>query len=146
MIINQLSEYLVHLSYGDIPKEAIEKAKLCFIDYLAVYLRGLESDNAQIAIKTIYELYGTDFNSLNKGFINGIASHSLDLDDGHRWAQLHPGSVVFSTVLAMISDRNLDLDITSEEFLEAVIGGYEIAIALGSHLKSSLNQSLEDMK
>ena len=44
MIINQLSEYLVHLSYGDIPKEAIEKAKLCFIDYLAVYLRGLESD------------------------------------------------------------------------------------------------------
>ena len=131
MIINQLSEYLVNLSYDDIPKEATEKAKLCFIDYLAVYLRGLESDNAKIAIKTIYELYGTDFNSLNKGFINGIASHSLDLDDGHRWAQLHPGSVVFSTVLALISDRNLDLDITSEEFLEVVIGGYEIAIALG---------------
>ena len=105
MIINQLSEYLIHLRYEDIPKEAIEKAKLCFIDYLAVYLRGLESDNAQIAIKTIYELYGNDFNSLNKGFINGIASHSLDLDDGHRWAQLHPGSVVFSTVLALISDR-----------------------------------------
>ena len=131
MIINQLSEYLVNLSYDDIPKEAIEKAKLCFIDYLAVYLRGLESGNAKIAIKTIYELYGDDFNSLNKGFVNGIASHSLDLDDGHRWAQLHPGSVVFSTVLAMISDRNLDLDITSEEFLEAVIVGYEIAIALG---------------
>lgn len=131
MIINQLSEYLVNLSYDDIPKEAIEKAKLCFIDYLAVYLRGLESENAKIAIKTIYELYGNDFNSLNKGFINGIASHSLDLDDGHRWAQLHPGSVVFSTVLALISDRNLDLDLTSEEFLEAVIGGYEIAIALG---------------
>ena len=131
MIINQLSEYLIHLRYEDIPKEAIEKAKLCFIDYLAVYLRGLESENAKIAIKTIYELYGNDFNSLNKGFINGIASHSLDLDDGHRWAQLHPGSVVFSTVLALISDRNLDLDITSEELIEAVIGGYEIAIALG---------------
>ena len=131
MIINQLSEYLVHLSYGDIPKEAIEKAKLCFIDYLAIYLRGLESDNAKIALKTVYELYGEDFNSLNKGFINGIASHSLDLDDGHRWAQFHPGTVVFSTALAMISDKNLDLNITSEEFLESVIGGYEIAIALG---------------
>ena len=131
MIINQLSEYLIHLRYDDIPKEAIEKAKLCFIDYLAVYLRGLESENAKIAIKTIYELYHNDFNSLNKGFINGIASHSLDLDDGHRWAQLHPGAVVFSTVLAMISDKNLDMDITSEEFFEAVIGGYEIAIALG---------------
>ncbi len=131
MIINQLSEFLTNLKYEDIPKEAIGKAKLCFMDYLAVYLRGLESENAKIAIKTIYELYGNDFNSLNKGFINGIASHSLDLDDGHRFAQLHPGSVVFSTILAMVSDENLRLDITTEEFFESVIAGYEIAIALG---------------
>ena len=134
MIINQLSEYLIDLKYEDIPEEAIEKAKLCFIDYLAVYLRGLESENAKIAIKTIYELYNADFNSLNKGFINGIASHSLDLDDGHRLAQLHPGSVVFSTILAMISDKNLDLDISGEEFFEAVVSGYEIAIVLGMML------------
>ena len=131
MIINQLSEFLINLKYEDIPKEAIEKAKLCFMDYLAVYLRGLESENAKIAIKTIYELYGDDFNSLNKGFINGIASHSLDLDDGHRFAQLHPGSVVFSTVLAIVSDDNLGLDISAEEFFESVIVGYEVAIALG---------------
>ncbi len=131
MIINQLSKYLVNLNYEDIPQETIEKAKLCFIDYLAVYLRGLESENAKIAIKTIYELYNGDFNSLSKGFINGIASHSLDLDDGHRFAQLHPGSVVFSTILALATDSNLDLNITSEEFFEAVIAGYETAIVLG---------------
>ena len=131
MIINQLSKYLIDLRYEDIPEEAIEKAKLCFLDYLAVYLRGLETDNAKIAIRTIYELYNGDFNSLNKGFINGIASHSLDLDDGHRFAQLHPGSVVFSTILALATDSNLDLNITSEEFFEAVIAGYETAIVLG---------------
>ena len=131
MIINQLSEFLINLKYEDIPTEAIEKAKFCFMDYLAVYLRGLESENAKIAIKTIYELYGNDFNSLNKGFINGIASHSLDLDDGHRFAQLHPGSVVFSTILAMVSDANSGLDITAEEFFESLIAGYEVAIALG---------------
>ena len=131
MIINQLSEFLIHLKYEDIPKDAIQKVKLCFLDYLAVYFRGLESENSKIAIKTIYELYNSDFNSLNKGFINGIASHSLDLDDGQRFAQLHPGSVVFSTALAMISDSDLDLDITSEEFFESVVAGYEIAIALG---------------
>ena len=131
MIINQLSKYLISLKYEDIPEEAIEKAKLCFMDYLAVYLKGLESENTKIAIKTIYELYGDDFNSLNKGFINGIASHSLDLDDGHRLAQLHPGAIVFSTILALGTDDNLDLNITSEEFFEAVIAGYETAIALG---------------
>ena len=131
MIINQLSEYLINLKYEDIPKESIDKAKLCFLDYLAVYFRGLESENSKIAIKTIYEVYNNDFNSLNKGFINGIASHSLDLDDGHRFAQLHPGTIVFSTILAMASDNNLDLDITSEELFEAVVVGYEIAITLG---------------
>ena len=76
MIINQLSEFLIHLKYEDIPKDAIQKVKLCFLDYLAVYFRGLESENSKIAIKTIYELYNSDFNSLNKGFINGIASHT----------------------------------------------------------------------
>lgn len=131
MITNQLAEYLTHLKYEDIPNESIEKAKLCFMDYLAVYLRGLDSENAKIAIKTIFELYGNDFNSLNKGFINGIASHSLDLDDGHRLAQLHPGSVVFSTILALANDNNLGLDINGKEFFEAVIAGYEVAIALG---------------
>ena len=131
MIINQLSEYLIDLKYEDIPKEAIEKAKLCFLDYLAVYLRGLESENAKIAINTINELYDGKSNSLNKGFINGIASHSLDLDDGHRLAQLHPGTVVFSTILALLSDKNLDLNISGEEVFESIIAGYEIAIVLG---------------
>ena len=46
MIINQLSRYLISLKYDDIPEEAIQKVKLCFIDYLAVYLRGLESERA----------------------------------------------------------------------------------------------------
>ena len=116
MIINQLSEFLINLKYEDIPTEAIEKAKFCFMDYLAVYLRGLESENAKIAIKTIYELYGNDFNSLNKGFINGIASHSLDLDDGHRFAQLHPGSVVFSTIL--VTKQLLHLECSSIQITE----------------------------
>ena len=39
--------------------------------------------------------------------------------------------VVFSTILALATDSNLDLNITSEEFFEAVIAGYETAIVLG---------------
>ena len=131
MIIHELSRFLIDLSYDNIPKESIEKAKLCFIDYLSVYFRGLETENSKIAIKTIYGLYGADFNSLNKGFINGIASHSLDLDDGHRLAQLHPGSIVFSTALAPLSDKDLVLSLSSKDFLESIVTGYEIAIVLG---------------
>ena len=132
MIIHELSDFIINLNYEDIPNESIEKAKLCFIDYLAVYFRGLKTENSKIAIKTIYQLYGNNFNALNNAFINGIASHSLDLDDGHRVAQLHPGSIVFSTALSMISNDYDCLDISSREFFESVIVGYEVAIVLGS--------------
>lgn len=131
MIIHELSGFLTNLKYDYIPKQSIEKAKLCFLDYLSVYFRGLETQNSKIAIKTVYGLFGGNFNLLNTGFINGIASHSLDLDDGHRVAQLHPGTVVFSTALAMILDDSIRHDLSSKEFLEAVVGGYEIAIILG---------------
>lgn len=131
MIIQELSGFLTDLNYEDISQQSIEKAKLCFLDYLSVYFRGLETQNSKIAIKTVYGLFGGNFNLLNTGFINGITSHSLDLDDGHRVAQLHPGTVVFSTALAMISDDSIARDLSSKEFLEAVIGGYETAIILG---------------
>lgn len=131
MIIHELAIFLDDLKYDDIPKQSIEKAKLCFLDYLSVYFRGLETQNSEIAIKTVYGLFGGNFNILNTGFINGIASHSLDLDDGHRVAQLHPGTVVFSTALAMILDDSISCDLSSKDFLEAVVGGYETAIILG---------------
>ena len=132
MIIHELSDFIVNLTYNDIPKESIEKAKSCFIDYLAVYFRGLETENSKIAIKIIYQLCGDNFNPLNKAFINGIASHSLDLDDGHRVAQLHPGTIVFSTAISMVSNDSISLDISSREFFESVIVGYEVAIILGT--------------
>jgi len=131
MIINELSKFLTGLKYEDIPKEAIDKAKICFLDYLAVYNKGLKTENSQIAIDTISALFSNDFNLLNKGFIYGIASHSLDLDDGHRLAQIHPGAIVFSTILAIVCDEQLDFEISTKKFFESIICGYEVSILLG---------------
>ncbi len=142
MIVKELSEFIVNLKYDDIPEIAIEKAKLCFLDFLGVTYRGSNEKSSKIAIKTINHLFNSNchendqltsiighgrFNLLNAGFINGISSHCLDLDDGHRIAQLHPGTVVFPSSLAISEQLNLD----GYEFLESVICGYEIAIVLG---------------
>ncbi|KZX15582.1 2-methylcitrate dehydratase [Methanobrevibacter cuticularis] len=72
-------------------------------------------------------------NSLNAGFLNGISAHALDLDDGHRIAQLHPGCVVFPSALAICEEKNL----SGKDFLEAVVCGYEIAIVLGKLVNPS---------
>ncbi len=66
-------------------------------------------------------------NLLNAGFLNGISAHVLELDDGHRGAQIHLGAVIFPTALAISEAYDLD----GKSFLEAVIAGYEVGIMLG---------------
>ena len=140
MIVKKLSKFIVNLNYEDIPETTINKAKLCFLDFLGVTKRGFYEESTQIAIKSISELF--DFDSLNgkssiigngytsianAGFINGISAHTLDLDDGHRFAQIHPGGVVFPTALAIAEVNKIE----GKKFLESIVGGYEVAIVLG---------------
>ena len=64
---------------------------------------------------------------LSAAFVNAVSAHVLELDDGHRGAQIHLGAVIFPTALA-ISEA---YDLTGKEFLEGVIVGYEVGILLG---------------
>ena len=141
MITEKLSKFTINLKYENIPKIAIEKAKICFLDFLGVTNRGSYQEASQIAIKSLKQLdpflatdnqrcsiIGNGYSNItNAGFVNGISAHSLELDDGHRIAQLHPGSVVFPAALAICEANNLK----GKEFLESIICGYEIAIVLG---------------
>ena len=133
MIINEFSKFLINLQFNDIPEESIEKAKLCFLDYFSVCNRGLNEESSKILIKSLTEFTNYDKSLLNNGLIRGVAAHSLDLDDGHRLAFLHPGVIVFSTALAIIQDEKLkrEYNFSSKDFFESVITGYEIAVVLG---------------
>ncbi|WP_409198616.1 MmgE/PrpD family protein [Methanobrevibacter acididurans] len=146
MIVEKISDFILETNYENISKKDIELIKLCFLDYLAVTIKGINQTPTKYLIKTLNELnypfsnskqfqdsckvIGYDnsyFNTLNAGFINGVSAHVLELDDGHRLAQLHPGAVVFSTALAVSQST----DSSSKEFLGSVIIGYEISITLG---------------
>ncbi|RBQ24252.1 hypothetical protein ALNOE001_03770 [Candidatus Methanobinarius endosymbioticus] len=148
MLVKKLSKFIVGLDYEDIPKTAINKLKICFLDFLGVSKRGFNEKTVQILLKSLEEMepnklnINNDFsdnnrssiigkgysNVYNAGFINGVSAHCLDLDDGHRFAQIHPGTIIFPTALA-ISEKN---DINGKKFLESIICGYEIAIVLGT--------------
>lgn len=144
MITDELANFIVHLKYENTPENAIRKAKICFLDFLGVSLRGSKEKSSLIAFKVFNPYFNQNLresedlvestiighgmgNAIDAGFINGISAHCLDLDDGHRLAQLHPGCVVIPTALALAEERNK----TGKEFLEAIIAGYEVAIVLG---------------
>jgi 2-methylcitrate dehydratase PrpD len=145
MITKELANFIVSLKYENIPDSVIEKAKSCFLDFLGVSLRGSQEKSSLIAFE-VFKSHLTDEsefkstiighgegNALEAGFLNGISAHCLDLDDGHRLAQLHPGCTVFPSALALAEEN----DKTGKEFLESIIAGYEVAIVVGKAINPS---------
>ena len=142
MFLQNISKFISNYRYEQSTVASMTAVKAAFLDFFGVTYRGIEEEASNIALTTIDELFSgkIDLNFsasiigknlktdvLSAAFINGVAAHVLELDDGHRGAQLHLGSVIFTTALA-ISEAH---DLTGREFLESVIVGYEVGILLG---------------
>jgi 2-methylcitrate dehydratase PrpD len=133
MITAKLTDFIYSLKYDQLPENVVNKAKQCFIDFLGVSLRGSMTDSGE-AIKSIIStnnestIIGNGKSSaLEAGLANGVFAHSLDLDDGHRMAQLHPGTCVIPAALSLCEARNK----TGKELIESIVIGYQVAISLG---------------
>lgn len=142
MFLQNISKFISNYRYEQSTVASMTAVKAAFLDFFGVTYRGIEEEASNIALTTIDEIFSgkIDLNFsasvigknlktdvLSAAFINGVAAHVLELDDGHRGAQLHLGSVIFPTALA-ISEAH---DLTGREFLESVIVGYEVGILLG---------------
>jgi 2-methylcitrate dehydratase PrpD len=77
------------------------------------------------------------FPAVNAAFANAACAHALDMDDGHRFAALHPGTVIIPAALAAaeLSGGN------TKELIAGVVSGYEVMIRIGMAINpSSLNR------
>lgn len=150
MITKKFADFIVDVSYNDLPEEVIKKAKLCFLDFLGVTLRGSKTKSA-IAVNKIIKKnkafkntpcfwcpntkYSTESTVIGHGksavldcaLANGVAAHSLDMDDGSRMAHLHPGACVIPAALSICEAY----DKKGKELISSMVAGYEIAIFLG---------------
>ena len=142
MFLQNISKFISNYRYEQATIESVTTVKAAFLDFFGVAYRGIGEDASQIACNTVEEIFHGNSNSnlkasvigtaikadvLHAAFINGISAHVLELDDGHRKAQIHLGSVIFPTALA-ISEA---YDLSGKEFMEGVIVGYEVGILLG---------------
>jgi 2-methylcitrate dehydratase PrpD len=133
MITKELANFIIQTNYSDIPKETVLKAKMCFLDFLGVSIVGSNTKSRNIlnSLKahggSSSIINGENTFPLDACLINGVAAHSLDLDDGHRLAAVHPGATVIPAALALAEDSN----ICGEDFLTALIVGYQITVFMG---------------
>jgi 2-methylcitrate dehydratase PrpD len=132
-----LVEFVTDLTYAQVPPVVRQRLRLLLLDLMAVSVAGRPAPAAQIAVNTAATLFGGDAASAwldgtrmsvaGAAFANGVLANVLDHDDGHTLTKGHPGAVVIPAAAAVAEA----VQATAEEFLLAVLIGYEVAIRAG---------------
>ena len=138
----QLAQYIVNVRYEDIPQEVVQFTKLCIVDYYASLLKGQEADPVQI-MEQVAQVIGGEQQATavtglktsitNAAFINGGASHVIELDDIHKASIVHAATVIMPAAIAVAEWKNL----SGKQLIEAIIVGYEVAFRVGETVTPS---------
>ena len=73
---------------------------------------------------------------LDAAFLGATAAHGIELDDGYRQGSVHPGCAVVPAVLAV----GHDMGASGKAAIEAMVAGYEVAIAIARACHPELRQ------
>ena len=138
----QLAEYIIDVRYEDVPKDVVEFTKLCIVDYYGSLLKGKDAAPVQM-MKEVVQLLGGEEQATsatgwkssvtNVAFINGGASHVIELDDIHKASIVHAATVIMPAAIAVAEWKNL----SGKELIEAIIVGYEVAFRVGETVTPS---------
>lgn len=133
----QLTNFVLETSFKDFPKEVVERAKVSVLDYLASASYGSTKDWSKKICHYVKQIgcEGKSTVIANRvktspqyaALANGTMGHGFELDDFHTIAFVHPGAVVIPAALATAEKERA----RGDEFLTAVILGYEVMVRLG---------------
>ena len=137
-LTNKVLQFIADTRFEDLPDNVIHQAKRCLLDTLGSLLAA--SDTPVVPIMSSFatkHFRGTEATILVSGervslvgaaLANGYAGNALDIDDGYRMVKGHPGACVLPVLLAASESAN---DLSGEDFLAALVIGYEVAIRAG---------------
>lgn len=138
-----LAEFLAGLTPENVPPAAIAAAKVMVLDLLGCTLGAMQSPEVAMAAAVIDSLGGTPESTAlgqrfrtachNAAYLNGIASHVIELDDTHRDSITHVGAPVIPAALAM-AERGGSSGL---DFLIAVVAGYEACLRIANAVQPS---------
>lgn len=124
--------------YEDLPADVVEATKKQVLDFFGVALGG----SSEVGVNEIMELavewggapqstimtWGHKLPAPNAAQVNATMAHSLDYDDVHEVAVMHPGVVTLPTALAM---AELKGGLSGKEFITAIALGSDLICRLG---------------
>ena len=147
-IAEQYAAFCNATRFAELHPTVVHQAKKLILDLVGVALGGYTMmDFPQLVVGYLVDLGGrpeatiihtkAQFPAINAALANAACAHALDMDDGHRFAALHPGTVVIPAALAAAEL----VQASTREFIAGVVAGYEIMIRIGMAINpSSLNR------
>ena len=146
-ITERLADHAIGLKFDSIPTEVVEKTKHHLLDLLGIMVRAkFDAESSEPVTAAVRELCGAGgkctaignsetFTPAHAALINGIYAHSLDFDDTHRRASLHPGTTVIPTALALAESTNAD----GKTLTTAIVAGYDITCKVSIAAKPKIH-------
>ena len=133
----KLENFVLRTDWDDLPLAVQERIKGCSVDLTGALITGSRSDQFQVGLKLAEEVFGTGtvpvigsnrlFSFIGAAAAMGHSSNAYDIDDGHNLIRAHPGTSVVGPILAAA----LEKDARRNEFLTALLMGYETTIRSG---------------
>ncbi len=144
-----LAQFLTNLTSESVPEHVKKAANLCVLDSMGVAIGAINNQQVQSVTKAYLEISGEKKSAniwgtekkvplLTASFINAMMGHTLELDDVHTDSKTHIGTVVVPAAWSMAQY----LGKSGEEFLLAVICGYETMARIGMALGVSAHRNL----
>ncbi|WP_142781796.1 MmgE/PrpD family protein [Agrobacterium sp. T29] len=118
-------------------------ARRAVLDWFAALVPGCHEGPAPLLAKALVSqrglgkaicyVDGQASSARHAALLNGTASHTAEFDDIYRDGGYHPGSPTISAALAVAQDMGA----TYQQFLRAVIGGFEVGCRIALALQPS---------
>ena len=142
------SEFTTNTHFENLKPEVVSQAKKLILDLIGVSLAGYKlMEFPRMMVDYVTSIGGNPeatiiqtkkkFPAVNAALANAACAHGIDMDDGHRFGALHPGTVIIPAALAAAELSKA----STKELIAGIVVGYEVMIRIGMAIvPSSLNR------
>lgn len=141
-----LVDFVAALRYADLNDEVRHYARRHLLDTVGVMIAGAGGDVATRAEAMLASMRAPGripvpgrarrADALDATFLGGTAAHGIELDDGYRVGSAHCGCTVIPAALSVAYETGA----SGAKLIEAIVAGYETAIALARACAPNLRQ------
>jgi 2-methylcitrate dehydratase PrpD len=134
-----LARFAAGIQFSDLPKDVVERIKLCVLDHIGCVLYGATlpwtQKVAALAMaegaKPVASLYGMNQKTsvALAALVNGTSGHAFELDDIHKESIVHIGSLSPPVALGFAEAAG---GMSGRDVITAMVAGYEVGARVGN--------------